>query len=312
MKNALQKPRIVVVGSSNTDMVVKSAHIPVAGETVLGGEFVMAAGGKGANQAVAAARLGADVTFVARVGDDLFGRTAIESFSREGIVADYVTKDLQKPSGVALILVDKRGENIISVAPGANAELSPDDVRKARPAIERADVVVIQLEVPLETVAEAARVGAESGAAVILNPAPAQTLDDRILRHVTVLTPNETETEILTGITLRDPADHGKAAAELRRRGVQTVVITLGGSGSYLYTGERGMVIPTVKIQPVDTTAAGDAFNGALAVALGEGQGLEQAVRFANLAGAFAATRLGAQPSLPRKAELSQPFGKAR
>ena len=170
----MKKPRIVVVGSSNTDMVVKSARIPAPGETVLGGEFFMAAGGKGANQAVAAARLGGEVWFVARVGDDLFGRTAIENFKQEGMVTDYVTKDPRKPSGVALILVDKHGENVISVAPGANAELSPDDVQKARPAIEQADVVLIQLEVPIETVTEAARIGAESGAAIILNPAPAQ------------------------------------------------------------------------------------------------------------------------------------------
>jgi ribokinase len=299
-------PRIVVVGSSNTDMVVKSARIPAPGETVLGGEFVMAAGGKGANQAVAAARLGADVTFVARVGDDPFGRAAIENFRQEGICVDYLTKDPRKPSGVALILVDQRGENIISVAPGANSELSPDDVRKARPAIELAEAVVLQLEVPIETVAEAARIGAESGASVILNPAPAQALDDRLLSNVSVLTPNETETELLTGMSIQGPAERLKAARELRRRGVQAVVITLGGSGSFLFAGENGVTVPTVKIQPVDTTAAGDAFNGALAVALAEGQELEQAVRFANLAGAAAATRLGAQPSLPTRAEVAR------
>ena len=301
-----QKPRIVVVGSSNTDMVVKSARIPAPGETVLGGEFVMAAGGKGANQAVAAARLGADVWFVARVGDDLFGRTAVENFRHEGICVDCVTKDPRKPSGVALILVDQRGENVISVAPGANSELSPDDVRKARPAIEQADVMIIQLEVPLETVAEAARLGADTGAVVILNPAPAQALDDRLLRNVTVLTPNETETELLTGLSLRGPAERLTAARQLTLRGVRTVVMTLGGSGSFLFVGESGVVVPTVKIQPVDTTAAGDAFNGALAVALAEGQELEQAVRFANLAGASAATRLGAQPSLPTRAEVEE------
>ncbi len=287
-------------------MVVKSARIPAPGETVLGGEFVMAAGGKGANQAVAAARLGAEVWFVARVGDDLFGRKAIENFRQEGICVDYVTKDPRKPSGVALILVDQQGENLISVAPGANSQLSPDDVRKARPAIEQADVMIIQLEVPLETVAEAARLGAETGAAVILNPAPAQALDDCLLRNVTVLTPNETETELLTGLSLRGPAERLMAARQLTLRGVRTVVMTLGGSGSFLFVGESGVVVPTVKIQPVDTTAAGDAFNGALAVALAEGQELEQAVRFANLAGASAATRLGAQPSLPTRAEVEE------
>lgn len=302
----MKKPRIVVVGSSNTDMVVKSARIPAPGETVLGGEFFMAAGGKGANQAVAAARLGGEVWFVARVGDDLFGRTAVENFKQEGIVTDYVTKDPRKPSGVALILVDKHGENVISVAPGANAELSPDDVRKARPAIEQADVVLIQLEVPLETVIEAARIGSESGTAVILNPAPAQPLGDLLLRQVTVLTPNETETELLTGVAVTDPAGQAKAAQDLRRRGIQTVVMTLGGAGSFLFAADTGEMVPTVKIDPVDTTAAGDAFNGALAVALAEGRELRQAVRFANLAGALAATRLGAQPSLPTRAEVEK------
>ncbi|RPJ50171.1 MAG: ribokinase, partial [Acidobacteria bacterium] len=208
------------------------------------------------------------------------------------------------PSGVALILVDERGENLISVAPGANAELSPNDVQKARPAIDQADVVIMQLEVPVETVAAAARIGAESGATVILNPAPAQELDHKILKNVTVLTPNETETELLTGMSVTSPAKRVEAAQKLRRQGVRTVVITLGGSGSFLYAGEEGVVVPTAKIRPVDTTAAGDAFNGALAVALAEGQDLEQAVRFANLAGAFAATRLGAQPSLPTRAEV--------
>lgn len=302
----MKKPRIVVVGSSNTDMVVKSARIPAPGETVLGGEFFMAAGGKGANQAVAAARLGGEVWFVARVGDDLFGRTAIENFKQEGMVTDYVTKDPCKPSGVALILVDKHGENVISVAPGANAELSPDDVQKARPAIEQADVVLIQLEVPIETVTEAARIGAESGATIILNPAPAQVLSDQLLRHVTVLTPNETETELLTGVRATDQAGQAKAAQELRRRGIKTVVMTLGGAGSFLFAGDQGVMVATVKIEPVDTTAAGDAFNGALAVALAEGRGLPQAVRFANLAGALAATRLGAQPSLPTRAEVEK------
>jgi len=300
----MKSPRIVVIGSSNTDMVVKSARIPAPGETVLGGEFVMAAGGKGANQAVAAARLGADVTFVARVGDDLFGRTAIKNFRRENIVTEYIAKDPRKPSGVALILVDDRGENIISVAPGANGELSPNDVRKAQPAIERADVILIQLEIPLPTVREAVKVGSKSGARVILNPAPAQALDDELLSGVDVLTPNETEIELLTGQKVRDSGDRLKAAQKLQSRGVKTVVMTLGSAGSFLVSQGDALVVPTVKIVPVDTTAAGDAFNGALAVALAEGQGLQESVRFANLAGAFAATRLGAQPSLPTRDEL--------
>ncbi|HXK58608.1 MAG TPA: ribokinase [Acidobacteriota bacterium] len=300
----MKKARIVVVGSSNTDMVVKSARIPGPGETVLGGEFVMAAGGKGANQAVAAARLGADVTLVARVGDDLFGERAIAGFRQEKIVADYIVKDPNKPSGVALIMVDDHGENIISVAPGANAELSPEDVQKARPAIEQADVVLIQLEIPLPAVHEAARLGEQSGARVILNPAPAQPLDDTLISCVDIITPNETEAEILTGIRPDSQEQLRKAAEELLRRGVNTVVITMGGKGSFLVSGEETGMVPTVPIRPVDTTAAGDAFNAALAIALAEGRGLRESISFANRAGALTATRLGAQPSLPTRAEL--------
>ncbi len=300
----MKKARIVVVGSSNTDMVVKSARIPGPGETVLGGEFVMAAGGKGANQAVAAARLGADVTLVARVGDDLFGERAIAGFRQEKIVADYIVKDPNKPSGVALIMVDDHGENIISVAPGANAELSPEDVQKARPAIEQADVVLIQLEIPLPAVHEAARLGEQSGARVILNPAPAQPLDDTLISCVDIITPNETEAEILTGIRPDSQEQLRKAAEELLRRGVNTVVITMEGKGSFLVSGEETGMVPTVPIRPVDTTAAGDAFNAALAIALAEGRGLRESISFANRAGALTATRLGAQPSLPTRAEL--------
>ena len=300
----MKKARIVVVGSSNTDMVVKSARIPGPGETVLGSEFVMAAGGKGANQAVAAARLGADVTLVARVGDDLFGERAIAGFRQEKIVADYIVKDPNKPSGVALIMVDDHGENIISVAPGANAELSPEDVQKARPAIEQADVVLIQLEIPLPAVHEAARLGEQSGARVILNPAPAQPLDDTLISCVDIITPNETEAEILTGIRPDSQEQLRKAAEELLRRGVNTVVITMGGKGSFLVSGEETGMVPTVPIRPVDTTAAGDAFNAALAIALAEGRGLRESISFANRAGALTATRLGAQPSLPTRAEL--------
>jgi ribokinase len=296
--------KIVVVGSANTDMVIKSERIPRPGETVLGGEFILAAGGKGANQAVAAARLGASVTFVARVGEDIFGDQAILNFEREGIDTSYVFRDRGSPSGVALIIVDRAGENVISVAPGANGRLSREDVFQARAAIEQAQALLLQLEVPLDTVREAARVASEAGVRVILNPAPAQELDIDLLRHVAVLTPNETETERLTGIRVSDEQSALEAAALLHERGVESVIITMGAEGSFISSGGAHCKVPSRKITAVDTTAAGDAFNGALACALSEGAGLEAAVRRANFAGALAATRLGAQPSLPTRAEL--------
>ncbi len=300
-----KSPRIVVVGSSNTDMVIQSARIPAPGETILGGRFVMAAGGKGANQAVAAARLGAQVTLIARLGDDVFGRGALANFEKEGISTEFVVVDSSEPSGVALILVDDKGENSIAVAPGANGRLSPDDVLRALPAIEQADVLLLQLEVPLETVEAAAGLAAAAGVKVILNPAPARSLPAPLLRHVYLLTPNETEAELLTGLRVCGEEARRVAACELRQQGVETVIITLGADGAFLSGKDGETVVPTVRITPVDTTAAGDAFNGALAVALAEGRDLGSAVQFANQAGAFAATRLGAQPSLPTRADLA-------
>jgi len=302
----MKEPRITVVGSSNTDMVVQAARIPAPGETILGGRFIMAAGGKGANQAVAAARLGADVTLVARVGDDPFGRGSLANFEREGIHTGFVTVDASEASGVALILVDEKGENCIAVAPGANSRLSPEDVLRAGSAITQADVLLLQLEVPLEAVEAAAKLAAEAGVRVILNPAPARALPERIFRWVDVLTPNETEAELLTGVRASGKEQPTQMAGELRRIGVETVIITLGASGAFLSAKDAETYIPTVKVRPVDTTAAGDCFNGALAVALAESRELAEAVRFANLAGALAVTRPGAQPSLPTRAELTE------
>ncbi len=305
----MKRPKIVVIGSSNTDMVIKSARIPGPGETVLGGQFVMAAGGKGANQAVAAARLGAQVVLVARVGQDVFGAQAITNFQAEGISTDFVKLDEHAPSGVALILVDDSGENVISVAPGANATLSKEDVLAAREVIASADVLLLQLEIPLPAVEEAARIAADVGVPVILNPAPAQLLPDSLLSCVSILTPNETEAELLTRVCVSDEGSAQRAGKALLESGIGTVLLTRGSRGVYLVAREEAKAIPAMAIKPVDTTAAGDAFNGALAVALGEGQGLEAAVRFANAAGALAATRLGAQPSLPTRAELERFLG---
>ncbi len=306
------KSRIAVVGSSNTDMILKLDRIPRPGETVLGGQFITAAGGKGANQAVAAARAGGDVTFIARVGQDMFGQQAIEGFARDGINVEYVVRDKASPSGVALIFVAKDGENSIAVASGANGRLSPADVKKARKAIASAAVAVMQLETPLPTVQATAEIAAKAGVSVILNPAPAQPLPDDLLRLVSILTPNETEAELLTGIKVVDETSAGQAAGQLLARGAQTVIITLGASGAFVATEGLRKLVRGFKMAAVDTTAAGDVFNGALAVALAEGRTIADATRFANAAAAISVTRMGAQPSAPKRKEIDRLAGLAK
>ncbi len=298
--------RIVVVGSSNTDMIIQAPRIPQPGETILGGQFSMAAGGKGANQAVAAARAGGQVTFVARVGDDMFGEQAVKGFVADGIDVKHVIKDKQAASGVALIFVAADGENSIGVASGANGQLSPQDVQAATEAIGSADVVVMQLETPLETVKAAAEIAASRKVRVILNPAPAQPLPDDLLKCVSVLTPNETEAELLTGIKVDSEAKAAEAAKALRDRGVGMVIVTLGAKGVYVSSPEFNGSVAGFTVKAVDTTAAGDVFNGALAVAMAEGRALTDAVRFANAAAAISVTRLGAQPSAPKRAEIAK------
>jgi ribokinase len=296
--------KIVVVGSSNTDMILQMEHIPRPGETILGGQFSMAAGGKGANQAVAAARAGGQVTFVARVGRDMFGRQAVEGFRRDSIDIQHVIQDEQAPSGVALIFVAASGENSIGVASGANLRLSPADVQRVADVIAGADVLVMQLETPLESVRAAAAIAAEHGVPVVLNPAPAQPLDDQLLGMVTVLTPNESEAELLTGVRVVDEPSAAKAAEQLRSQGVGKVIVTLGARGAWVSAAEFSGAVPAFPVTPVDTTAAGDVFNGALAVAMAEGQPLDQSIRFASAAAAISVTRLGAQPSAPRRGEI--------
>lgn len=305
------KTDIVVIGSSNTDMIVKTPYIPLPGETILGGTFNTAAGGKGANQAVSCARAGGKVTFVARVGDDMFGEQALRGFRKDGINVDFVVKDGRAPSGVALIIVDDKGQNSIAVASGANSNLSVPDVEAAADTISSAAFLLMQLEIPIETVAAAARMAADKNVRVILNPAPAQPLSDELLRNVTIITPNETEASMLTGIKVEDQASACKAAETLVSKGVKSVIITMGSAGAYVHCDDfRGMV-PGFKVEAVDTTAAGDTFSGTLAVALAEGKTLEQATVFANAAAALSVTKLGAQPSAPNRAAIEQ-FQKER
>jgi ribokinase len=296
--------KIAVLGSTNTDMVITGRKIPVPGETVSGGKFLMNPGGKGANQAVAVARLSAKkgaCTFIAKVGDDLFGRDTASRLKREGIVPRLIV-DAQEPSGTALILVDSKGQNVISVALGANGTLSPADIEPFRKDIEGASVLVMQLETPVETVERAAKAAREKGVTVILNPAPAKKLPKSLYRLVDWITPNETEAEILTGVKVVDAASAAKAASVLKQRGVGHVVITMGSKG--VYCGECGKVFPCRKVKAVDCVAAGDTFNGAFAVALAEGKNCADAIAFAQKAAAISVTRHGAQSSVPFRREI--------
>ncbi len=299
----MSRPRVVVVGSSNTDMVVRLPVLPSPGQTVLGGDFYQAAGGKGANQAVAAARLGAEVRLVARVGDDDLGREAIRRFRAEGILTDTVVVDPDAPSGVALIMVDARGENMIAVASGANSRLSPADVDAVAGHLS-GSVLLVQLEVPPATVEHAVSLARRAGAKVILNPAPALSLPDSLLRQVSILTPNEGELAVLAGRPVQDPDTARKAAAGLLERGVETVIVTLGSQGALVVDAAGSRLEPGRRVEAVDTTAAGDAFNGALAWALADGLPLDEAVRLANRAASISVTRPGAQPSLATRQEL--------
>ncbi len=295
---------ILVVGSSNTDLVVRTGRAPRAGETVVGESFGIVPGGKGANQAVAAARLGAHVTFVARVGDDDFGRRNLENYRHEGIDTRYIAVDPREPSGVALIVVEASGENRIVVVPGANGRLSPSDVERAAPAFSHARVLLVQLEVPLEAVETALRMAKDKGVLTILNPAPARALPREILSLVDFLTPNETELEVLAGERVSGPEDTSAAGERLLGEGPGTVIVTLGERGALIVSRGAKSTVPSFPVRAVDTTAAGDAFNGALALALARGMELGKAVRYACAAGALTVTRPGAQPSLPTAAEV--------
>lgn len=304
LKNSLNMNRILIIGSSNTDMVIKTEKMPAPGETILGGTFLMNPGGKGANQAVAASRLGGKVTFITKRGNDLFGNQTVGLLMREGINTECVIKDPQLPSGVALITVDANGENSIVVAPGANGNLQPEDIPDKVFNADVNSILVLQLEIPLHTVEYAASKAFENGIKVILNPAPAQELTDSLLSNIWLATPNEIEAEKLTGKSITDTKSAGRAAEALKARGVRNVIITLGESGAYVDSEEFTGMVPGIRVKATDTTAAGDVFNGALAVALSEGITMKEAVVFANKSAAISVTRMGAQASAPFRNEI--------
>ena len=298
--------KIVVIGSSNTDMVVSSPKIPLPGETILGGEFDVIAGGKGANQAVAAARAGGEVTFVAKVGNDDFGTSAIQGYKKDNINTDFVFRDANKPSGIAVIMVDKNtGENSIVVAPGANGSLSDEDIQKTERVIGDTDVVLIQLEIPIEAVMLSLKTAKLNGVKTILNPAPAQALSDELLALVDVITPNETETHTLVGINPVSDEEIKIAANSLLDKVNETVIITLGSRGVYYASKDgQGGFVPTMAVDTVDSTGAGDVFNGYFAANVAAGMNYTEAIKLANKAAAISVTRKGAQPSIPKMGEL--------
>jgi ribokinase len=297
--------KVIVIGSANTDMVVKANRFPHPGETIIGGEFFMNPGGKGANQAVAARRAGGEVVLVCKVGNDIFGTQVVEGFRKEGIITDYVSMDLQHPSGVALILVDGEGENEIVVAPGSNANLAPTDIKRAEDAIVKSAVALLQLEIPMESVLFAAGLCAEKGCKVILNPAPALNLPHEIFPLLFLITPNETEAEILTGVPVTNIDSAARAAQGLLDKGVQNVIITMGSSGAFFMNASKRLMVPSPEVKALDTTAAGDVFNGVLAVQLADNHNWETAISIACKAAAISVTRLGAQSSAPFLHELT-------
>ena len=296
---------VLVIGSSNTDMVVKTNRFPLPGETVFGTDFFMFPGGKGANQAVAAARMKGDVTFICKIGNDVFGQRALQGFKTENIDVKYVTIEQNYASGTAMILVNANGENEIVVASGANAFLSIQDITDAEQAIQSSDVILMQLETPIDTIVFAIKKCMDLGKKVILNPAPAQKLPAEIFHSLYLITPNETEAQILTGVRVTDESTADEAATILLARGVQNIIITLGEAGAYFKNKDQSFLTPSPRVKAIDTTAAGDVFNGVLAVELAKGTNWIDTIKIACKAASISVTRVGAQTSAPFFLEMN-------
>jgi ribokinase len=300
----MQEKKIVVIGSCNTDMTIKADRLPVPGETILGGTFFMNPGGKGANQAVAAARMGGNVTLISKTGNDVFGKQSVMLFAAENIKTNYIFTDPKHPSGVALITVDSNGENCIVVASGANAYLTPADIDTTITAIEGSELILMQLEIPIETVEYVAELAASKGIKVILNPAPARALSNALLKNLYIIIPNKSEAEILSGIKVTDIESAKQAAEIISTKGVDIVVITLGSQGALIKEYADYHFVEAYQVNAVDTTAAGDTFCGTVCVGLSEGKSILDSVKMAARSSALTVTRMGAQASLPYRSEL--------
>ena len=303
--NSRERAPIIVIGSVNTDIVANASTLPSAGETVMGTDFFVSAGGKGGNQAVAAARLGANVTIVGNLGTDAFGDQAIERLKKENINCKQVTRDSEQASGVALISVNQWGENQIVVVPGANATLSTEHVENAFSNITKGSIILLQLEIPLASVARAIELGIENNCRIILDPAPAQALSPSLLENVFLLTPNETEAEILSGIKVTGENSAKEAASALLELGVDNLAITLGSGGVLVASRNEHRLIPAIDVEAIDTTAAGDCFNGSLASELAKGNELSQSIEFACRVASISVTRVGAQDAMPFSHEVN-------
>jgi len=303
---AKDKPKITVVGSCNMDLVVRSARIPVVGETIMGSDFMTNPGGKGANQAVAAAKLGADVHFVGRLGNDAFGKEGLANMQSVGINTDHITMTKGVSSGVALITVDDKGNNAIVVAPGANDKVTPADVKKAASVIKTSGALVVQLEVPMETVKAAVKIAHDAKVLVVFDPAPApaKPLDADLMKMIDILKPNEIEAQMLSGVVVKDEVSAKAAAQKLLDKGAKSVILTLGEKGCLVAADGKMEFIAAKKVKAIDSTAAGDAFTGALAVGLTEGKSLTEAVNLASHVAALSVTKRGAQASMPTRKEV--------
>lgn len=285
-------------------MIIHCDRLPVQGQIVAGRQFAMTSGGKGANQSIAIARMGGSVSFITKIGNDLFGKQSLELYQSEGISLDYVFSDPDLPSSIGLIMADSLGEKYISIAQGAIRNLSIEDIDKARPAIEQADLLLMELEIPLETAEYVTKIAAKNNVTVILNPSPVQMISSDLLRRVRIIIPNKTEASLLTGILVNDWASARKAADSIHEKGIETVIVTLGSKGVLVRDNGLYYEIPAMKVETVDTTAAGDTFCGVFCVGLCEGLSIDDAARMANRAAAISVSRLGSQEAIPYRAEL--------